>query len=70
VRVVTCYSPSTTSTTVSRGLVNDERRMVISTRWGEPPATTYAAVRHLLTDEEAAQVAHVFGLDRPRDGGA
>ena len=67
-RIITCYSPSTTETTVMRGLVNDERRVVISTRWGEPLRTTYAKVRDRLTDEEAAQIARAFGLEPP--GGA
>jgi hypothetical protein len=64
-RVITCYSPTTTETAVSRGLVDGERRVVISTRWGEPLAVTFAKVRDQLTDEEAQQVALVFGLQRP-----
>jgi hypothetical protein len=64
-RVITCYSPNTTETTVMRGLVDNERRVVISARWGEPLGATFAAVRHLLTEEEAAAVASVFGLNRP-----
>jgi len=36
--------------------------VVITARWGEPLTVTFVPIRHLLTDEEAAEVAAVFGL--------
>jgi hypothetical protein len=67
-KVIVCYSAGHVETLVMRGLVDDERRLILAVPWSQPPSTTLAAVRDRLTDEEAAEVARLFGLGRP--GGA
>jgi hypothetical protein len=46
-----------------RTLDNDERRLIISTPWDQPDATTIAAIWNQLTPQEQREVALAFGLD-------
>jgi hypothetical protein len=62
-RVIVCQSTGRVRTIIMRGLVDDERRLTISTPWQQPPAETLAAIADQLTTEEAAEVARAFGLD-------
>src|SRR6266511_3831858 len=73
-RITTCYSTGQVETTVTRGLESGqgpdyERRLIISCPFGQLPIHTYAAVRHLLTDEEIREVRKAFGweVDRSAD---
>jgi hypothetical protein len=52
---------------VMRWLDDRRRGVVIACPWAQPPAETYRQVRHLLTDQEAAEVAEALGL-ATRDG--
>jgi len=53
---------------VMRVLDMQRKGLVIACPWSQPPAQTLEQVRHLLSAEEAAEVATALGLDRP--GGA
>jgi hypothetical protein len=63
------YSTGRDECHVMRLLDLQRRGLVICCPWRQSPAETLRQVRHLLTPEEAAQVAEAFGLDRP-DGAA
>jgi hypothetical protein len=65
VKVTVCRSTGRTRTDVMRGLDDDERRLVISTPWDQPPAKTIAAVWDRLSPEEQHAVADVFNLPAP-----
>ncbi len=60
-RITCCYSTGRVETTVTRGLDNDERRVVISAPWGQLPVETFVKIRDQLTDEERQEVAKAFG---------
>ncbi len=55
--------PLRAETTVTRGLDNDERRVVIACPWGQLPIHTYLAVRDQLTEEETRAVREAFGWE-------
>lgn len=61
-KITVCRSTGRVATTVLRGLDGDERRLIVSTPWEQPPAETLALLADQLTTEEAAEVAAAFGI--------
>jgi hypothetical protein len=67
-RITVSRSTGATRTDIMRGLDDDERRLIITTPWDQPDATTIAAIWNQLTPVEQAEVSKAFGLGEP--GGA
>jgi hypothetical protein len=65
VRLIITYSTGRTTTGMMRGLVNGERRIIVSCPWRQPAAVTLAEIADRLTAEEMAVVRTAFGLGEP-----
>jgi DNA-binding cell septation regulator SpoVG len=67
VRITLTFSTGRTECHVMRVLDLQRRGLVIACPWRQTPAETFQQVRHLLSEEEAAEVADALGLTT-RDG--
>jgi hypothetical protein len=65
IRITLCRSIGRVQTTITRSVVDGERRLIVSTPWQQPPIETYQQVRPQLTREEAQALAAAFDLDGP-----
>ncbi len=61
-KITICRSTGRVQTTVMRSLDSDQRRLIVSIPWDQPPTVTLATIRDQLTPEEHAEVAAAFGL--------
>jgi hypothetical protein len=68
-RVTVCHNTGRVQTTVMRALDSDERRLIVSIPWDQPPTVTLATIRGQITQEEEVELRRAFGLDTP-DGAA
>ncbi len=57
------FSTGRTECHVMRLLDLQRKGLVIACPWRQTPAETFRQIRHLLSDEEAAEVAQALGLD-------
>jgi hypothetical protein len=62
-RITLMFSTGRVECHVMRLLDMQRKSVIIACPWQQPPAETYRQVRHLLSDEEAAQVAEALGLN-------
>src|SRR6266536_683667 len=60
-QVTLTFSTGKTECHVMRLLDMQRKSVIIACPWRQTPAETYRQVRHLLSDEEAAEVAEPIG---------
>jgi DNA-binding cell septation regulator SpoVG len=63
VRVTLTFSTGRVECHVMRVLDMQRKSVIIACPWRQSPAETYRQVRHLLSDEEAVEVAEALGLN-------
>jgi hypothetical protein len=62
-RITLTFSTGRTECHVMRVLDMQRKTVIIACPWQQAPAETYRRVRHLLSDEEAREVAEALGLN-------
>ncbi len=65
-RITVVYGASLSEVTVSRSLDGRRNQLIISCGWKQDPAEVFRLARPSLTDEEAAELADVFGIAHER----
>jgi hypothetical protein len=62
VRITLTFSTGRTECHVMRVLDLQRKTLIIACPWQQTPAETLRQVRHLLSDEEAAEVAEALSI--------